>query len=195
MRYRRIVCFLLGIWAGVSAILALAAYENFNTVETILKSPPEQGSRILKTLGTDDARMLLRYTAGQENARVYEIWEEIQFGIGILATAMLFLEASTRKLALLPLGMVLIIAFQHFKVSPELGWFHHVFAFLPSTAESMTRGQFQRLHAVYGTLEILKTALGLGLVAVLTSQQSTRSIRRSRRRNLTDRLEEPVRFR
>src|ERR1700681_2708404 len=99
MRYRRIICFLLGIWVGVSAMLALASYQNFNTVETVLKDPPEQASRIFKTLGPSDARMLLRYTAGREHTGTFEIWEEIQFAIGLLLMAMLFLEASTRMLS------------------------------------------------------------------------------------------------
>src|SRR5438874_8645290 len=66
MRYRRIVCFLMGSWIGVSAMLALAVYRNFDAVETILKSPPEleQTQRIFTMLGSENARMLLRYTAG-----------------------------------------------------------------------------------------------------------------------------------
>jgi len=192
MRYRRIICFLLGIWVGVSAMLALAAYQNFNTVEAVLKEPPEQGSRIFKALGPSDARMLLRYTASREHTSTFETWEEIQFGIGLLLIAMLFLETSTRMLSPVPLGMILIVAFMHFKITPELGWLHHIYAFLPTTAEAQTRGQFWRLHAVYGTLDVLKDALGLGLVIFLFSQQSTKQVRRSRRRN-TDRLEETVR--
>jgi hypothetical protein len=137
--------------------------------------------------------MLLRYTAGREHTGAFETWEDIQFGIGLLLAAMLFLEASTRMLSPVPLGMILIVAFMHFKITPELGWLHHMYAFLPSTAESQTRGQFWRLHAVYGTLDALKDVLGLGLVIFLCSQQSTRQVRRSRRRNAVDRLEETVR--
>ena len=193
MRYRRIICFLLGIWVGVSAMLAIASYQNFNTVETVLKESPEPGIRIFKTLGPSDARLLLRYTAGREHTSTYETWEDIQFGIGLLLMAMLFLDASTRMLSPVPLGMILIVAFMHFKIAPELGWINHIYAFLPSSAEFQARGQFWRLHAVYTTLDLLKGALGLGLVIFLCSQQSTRQVRRSRRRNTVDGFEETVR--
>src|ERR1051326_6643144 len=96
MRYRRFVCFLLGIWIGVSAMLALAVYQNFNTVDDILRTPPQQASTILKALGTDDARKLLRYTAGMENVNTFETWEDFQFALGLLVSAILFLESPTR---------------------------------------------------------------------------------------------------
>lgn len=193
MRSRRIICFLLGIWVGVSALLTLASYQSFNTVETVLKEPPDQASRIFKTLGPSDALMLLRYTAGREHIGTFETWEDIQFAIGLLLMAMLFLEGATRMLSPVPLGMILIVTFMHFKITPELGWLNHIYAFGSTTAESQTRAQFWRLHAVYGTLDVLKDVLGLGLVIFLSSQHSTKQVRRSRRRGPVDRLEETVR--
>lgn len=180
MRNRRVVCFLMGIWIGVSAMLALNVYRNFDAVEAIVKAPPEQ-ARIFKIIGPDNARALLRYTAGVENADTFEVWEDIQFGLGILIMAVLFLASSTRILSVFPLVMTLLLVFMHLKITPELAWLGRTIEFAP-LAETVTRDQFWRLHRIYGILEIVKCMLGMGLTVFLVMQRSAKVVRRRHRR-------------
>lgn len=179
MRYRRTVCFLLGVWTGVSAMLSFNAFQNFDTVDEILKAPPEQGSRIFNQLGPENSRALLRYMAGKENVNTFQTWEQIQFAIGFAATLLLFLGSTTRLFALVPAVMLLLVGFLHFWIWPEMAWLDHLFAFGNSGSGAQVQDHFWKLHGIYLTVEAAKDVLGLALAAFLCLQQTTR--RRSRR--------------
>jgi len=176
MRNRRIVCFLMGIWIGVSGMLALNVYRNFDSVETVLKSPPEQAGRVIKILGPN-ARMLLRYAAGVETSDTFEVWEDLQFALAFLIMGLLFLSSSTRALSVVPLVMTLLLVFLHFKITPELAWLGRSIEFVP-LIEPTALEQFWKLHRIYGILEIVKFVLGLGLTVFLVLQSSTKVVRR-----------------
>lgn len=180
MRYRRIVCFLLGAWIGVSAMLALDAYRRFEAVDAVLKSPPEQAVKILKILGPDNARRLLRYTAGVQNSGTFETWETIQLALGVLITLVLFLGSSTRMLSVAPLLMTLLVAFLHFKITPELIWLGRSLEFSAGPDEALPREQFWRLHYIYAILETVKCIIGFGAAVFLFAQGGTKVVRRRR---------------
>lgn len=181
MRYRRVVCFLLGVWLGVSAMLAYGVYRNFDAVESMLKSPPDHVNRISQMVGQDNIRMLLRYAAGVENADTFETWENIQFGLGLLVAVVLFLSSTTRALAVVPLIMLLLLVFLHFKITPELAWLGRTLEFLPLADGAVTREHFWNVHRIYGILEIVKCVMGLGLLVFLVQQGSTKVVRRRHR--------------
>jgi len=170
----------MGIWIGVSAMLAFNVYRNFDAVEAVLKSPPDQAGTILKILGPDNARMLLRYTAGIENSDTFEAWEDIQLGLGLLIMTVLVLGSSTRMLSVVPLVMTLVVVFLHLKITPELAWLGRSLEFT-ALIETVTREQFWRLHRIYAILETVKCLLGLGLTVFLVMQSSTKVVRRRHR--------------
>ncbi len=154
MGFRRIVAFLMGAWIGGSALLIFGVYQNFNAIDEILKNPPDAVQKDVDMLGAERVRVLLRYSAGIENVDTFSTWEEVQIGIGLLATVLLFLEKSTRVLATLPLAMTLLVLFLHFRISPDIAWSHRLFAFAPWAAESHGRDEFWRLHAIYEGVEL-----------------------------------------
>ena len=181
MRNRRIICFLMGTWIGVSAMLALSIYRNFDAVDAALKSPPEQAGRILRALGPDSARMLLRYTAGIENSEIFDTWEDIQAALGLLIAVVMFLSPSTRVLSVVPLVMTLLVLFLHLRINPDLTWLGRSLEFTPLAVDSPQREQFWRLHRIYAILESVKCLLGLGVTAILVMQGSTKVVKRRRR--------------
>lgn len=168
----------MGVWLGVSGMLALSAYGQFGAVETVLKSPPEQASRIIRLMEVDNARMLLRYAAGVVNANTFEIWEDIQFALGLLIVMVMFLGTSTRVLAAVPLVMTLLVLFVHWKITPELAWLGRSLEFSPPTFDAEARRQFWRLHRIYGILDTVKCLLGLGLTVFVMLQKSAKVVRR-----------------
>lgn len=170
----------MGIWIGVSAMLAFNVYRNFDVVETVLNSPPEQAGRILKVLGPDNGRMLLRYTAGVENSSTFEVWEDIQLALGLLIVVVMFLSSSTRILSVVPLVMTLLVVFLHVKITPDLAWLGRSLEYTP-LVESIPREQFWKLHRIYGILETVKCLLGLGLTVFLVMQSSAKVVRRRHR--------------
>jgi hypothetical protein len=179
MRHHRIIFFLLGIWIGVSAMLALTAYLDFDTIDAILKSPPELGHKAFSQAGPDNTRAMLRYAAGVQIVSRFTAWEYVQLALGLLITAMLFAEGSTRKLAAVPFTMTLLVAFQHFNITPELTWLGRGIEFMAPASASL-RVQFWKLHNVYGIVEIVRGLLGLGLAVFLYVRQGGRHVRRRR---------------
>src|SRR5215471_15733202 len=67
MHYTRIAAFVLGAWLLGSVFLTFVATRNFATVDLVLKAPPAEASRMIQSLGSNNARQLLRYLAGEEN--------------------------------------------------------------------------------------------------------------------------------
>jgi hypothetical protein len=178
MRIRRVVCFLLGAWIGTSIVLALNVYWTFNSMEEMLKSPPGQWSSGF--LNAERFRISLWYAAGLETANTYEMWEDIQIPLGLLAAALLFLESSTRKLAAVPLLMTGLVIVLHVRINPEVAWLHRLFAGTPWWRPSIQRDQFWRLHAVYELVEAVKCVMGIGLTIVLLLSQTSKHVRRKR---------------
>jgi|SRR5215472_10879806 len=177
MHYSRISAFLLGALLTGSLFMAFVATGNFQTVSNILKSPPPQADKMIKTLGDENARLLLRYQAGEENRFFFESWETAQLILGIVLAGLLFLAGNRRLLAGLAGAMVILTIFQHFKITPELVWQGRSIDFVPVTSDSPARQQFFKLHAAYGVMEAVKLLLMIVIGIALFPRR-----RRSRQR-------------
>jgi len=162
-------------------MLAFTAYLDFVTLDAILKSPPDEGHKAFSQTGPDNARALLRYAAGEQSVNRFTAWEYAQFVLGIWIAATLFVGASTRLVAVVPLTMTLLVAFLHFRITPELAWLSRAVEFIPWTHDWLARGQFWKLHKVYEVVEIVKVALGLGLTAFLYVRLDVRRVRRQQK--------------
>jgi hypothetical protein len=189
MRYRRIVLFLLGIWLGVSAILALAAYLDFDTVDVSVKSLPEPGAKMLSQPRPEAVRAILRYGAGAQIASRYTAWEYVQLGLGLLITALLFSEASTRKWSAVSFTMTVLVVFLRLWITPDLASLGQAIEFLRPPTEPF-RLQFWKLHNVYGIVEGIKAILGTGLAVFLLVHPGGRRVRRRRHLSEEDKAAE-----
>jgi len=167
MHYSRISAFLLGGLLLGSLFMAFVATGNFQTVSAILKAPPPEAEKMIKVLGAENARLLLRYQAGEENRLFFETWETAQIVLGLFLGALLFLMGNRRLLAGFAGAAVILAMFQHFKITPELIWQGRAIDFVPVAADPTARQQFFRLHAAYGVIEAVKLLLliviGIGL--------------------------------
>ena len=143
--------------------MAFVATGNFQTVSEILKTPPPQADKMIKVLGDENARLLLRYLAGEENRLFFETWETAQLVLGLLLTALLFLGGRKRLLAGLAGAIMILTVFQHFKITPELVWQGRAIDFVPATGDPAARQQFFKLHAAYGVIEVVKLLLIIGI--------------------------------
>jgi hypothetical protein len=167
MHYSRVSAFLLGGLLIGSLFMGFVATGNFQTVTEILKSPPPQAAKMIQQLGAENARLLLRYQAGEENRLFFESWETAQLVLGLFLAILLFLWEKRRLLAGLAGAMVILTIFQHFKITPELIWQGRSIDSAAVTADPTARQQFFKLHAVYGVMEVVKlllmVAIGIGL--------------------------------
>jgi hypothetical protein len=145
--------------------MAFVATGNFQTAGQLLASPPPEVAKMIKSLGAEDSRLLLRFMAGEQNRLFFQTWEIAELVMGVALIIFLFLGGNRRLLAGFAGGAVILATFQHFQITPELVWQGRSIDFLPAAAVSAARDRFMRLHAAYGVIESVKFLLLL-LVAV-----------------------------
>jgi hypothetical protein len=156
-RYR-IAAFLAGCLILGSLFMIFVATQNFGTVDRVLAAPPHEATQMFQTLGAANARLLLRYLAGEENRLYFTSWELAQIGLGALLTAVLLLAIKSRLLAGLAGAMLILALFQHFRVTPEMIALGRLVDFGGGSG-SAAYSQFWRLHGLYGVLEVVKLVL------------------------------------
>lgn len=167
MHYSRIAAFLLGALVLGSLFMAFVATENFQTVNEMLKSPPPPAEQMIRTLGAENARLLLRHLAGEENRLFFQNWEVAQLALGLALLAFLLVGGKSRILLGLAAAIVALTIFQHFRITSELVWQGRSIDFVPAAAESTARQHFGKLHAAYGVIEAAKLLLMLAIAGFL----------------------------
>jgi hypothetical protein len=166
MHRHRIAAFLAGCLILGSLFMIFVATQNFATVDRVLAAPPHEATQMFQTLGPENARLLLRYLAGEENRLFFTSWELAQIALGVLLTAVLLLAMKSRLLAGLAGAMLIIALFQHFRVTPEMIALGRLVDFGGGSG-SAAYSQFWRLHGLYGGLEVVKLALLTIVAAIL----------------------------
>jgi hypothetical protein len=169
IQYRRLGALVLGVWLGAGIFADFAVVQNFATVDRFLAAPGNAlAAAELGKIGHDRERVLLRRNAGEENNFIFEQWERIEI---LLGTALILVFAfggrSERPLIGLTAAMVLIVAVQHFFLTPEVTALGRRIADLPP-GDPMN-STFWTYHGIYSGAEILKLLTGAGL-AVLTQR-------------------------
>jgi hypothetical protein len=168
MHFRRFACLLLGIWLGGLVMMTVVATQNFHTVDRILLEPSPGAAPELKTLGHDTARMLLRWQAGEQNRRLFEISETAQLAMG-MAIIFVLLFGSTEGKYALTLGLLLLVLViaQRFFLTPMMVSLGRLVDFVPPNVRSGERVKFQVLHMGYAGMEVSKACLLLLLAGKL----------------------------
>jgi len=166
MHRHRVAAFLAGCLILGSLFMIFVATENFGTVDRVLAAPPHEATQMFQTLGPENARLLLRYLAGEENRLFFTSWELAQIAFGALLTALLLLAIKSRLLAGITGAMLIIALFQHFRVTPEMIALGRLVDF-GGGAGSAAYSQFWRLHGLYGVLEVVKLALLVAVAGIL----------------------------
>ncbi len=166
MHSHRTAAFLVGCLILGSLFMIFVATQNFGTVDRVLAAPPQEAAQMFQTLGPGNARILLRYLAGEENRLFFTSWELVQIALGVLLTAILLLTVKNRLLAGITGAMLIIVLFQHFRVTPEMTALGRLIDFGAGSG-SAADGQFWRLHGLYGVLEVVKLVLLFVVAAIL----------------------------
>ena len=177
MHTTRISAFLLGALLLGSVFMGFVATENFQIASQVAASPPPDAEKIMKSLSQEDARTLLRYLAGEENRVFFQTWEIAELSLGVALAAFLFAGVKRRLLAGFAGAVVILAAFQHFEITPELVWQGRSIGFVPLNAASSARDHFMKLHAAYGIIEVAKLLL-LVLISVFLFSRRGRSRQR-----------------
>ena len=168
MHTRRIAGFLLGAWMMGSVLLAFIENENLFGVDEILKAPPSEAAKTLQAIGPDQARLLFRFQAAEENRAASEAWEWTQLALGAALLLVTFIGTRANRYAMIFAGGMLVAAiFQRFLVTPEIEWVGRALDFAPAGAAAAQRERLSVVTGAYWAVEILKFLLGLSLAAYL----------------------------
>jgi hypothetical protein len=168
IQFRRLAALLLGAWLGGSILVDVAATENFNTIDPFLQTPGNvSASAELNRIGRDQARLLLRRNAGEENTWIFGNWERIEVALaGVLFLVLLFGERPQKLSLALCLLMVAVVAGQHFYLQPQIADLGRKIDYLPASDPLSIR--FWNFHGIYAGSEIAKIVLGILFAARLT---------------------------
>ena len=166
MHRHRMAAFLAGCLILGSLFMIFVATQNFGTVDRVLAAPPQEAAQMFQTLGPENARLLLRYLAGEENRLFFTSWEWAQIALGALLTAILLLGIKSRLMAGMAGSMLIIALFQHFRVTPDMIALGRLIDFGAGSG-SAAYSQFWRLHGLYGVLEVVKLLLLIVVAGIL----------------------------
>jgi hypothetical protein len=168
MHYRRIVCFLLGVWLGGGILMAWYGARSFGTVETIMAQSNPAFAAQTKPLGPAATRMVLRYAVAEQNRWLFRSWEIMQIGLALLLFCYLLFGTTEGKYSLGVMLILLALAvFQRLAVSPELGLAGRTMEYMPGDLAPQEHARFWVLHNAYLALEAMKVGLGVILAAIV----------------------------
>lgn len=178
MPTRRLASFLLGLWLGGSVFMTFVATQNFASVDRLLNSPDPAAAKMIRTLGLENARMLLRHQVAEQNRFYFESWEWSQIALGIALVVTLFFASKGNLWVLgFSLAMLILVIFVRVMVTPEITGLGRGIDFVPKGVPSPARDQFWRFHAAYSGIEVMKLIIGVGLVGYLFWHRAKRKSR------------------
>lgn len=168
VHFRRLACFLLGLWLGGGLFMDMVVTQNFRSVDRLLAKPAPGAAQQLDKLGPAAARVLLRHQVSEQNRWYFETWGLMETAIGAALLLVLLFGSTEKNFALLlALLMLLIAILQRFALTPWMVVLGRIIDWIPIDQPSAERSRFWMLHNAFVGLELLNWALGFVLTAKL----------------------------
>jgi hypothetical protein len=169
---------LLGIWLAGSILMTFIAADSANTASRILRGHSAGANIRIKSMGEDEARIMLAYPVRQQSRWWLEDWENVELVLG--AAFFFFLLFGTRegKLVLFfTLGIYAVVLFQRFLTLPQLLYLGSQMDFVPLNVFIPERNQLIAVQTAFTGLEIFKVLLqlALGVYLIARSRRSSHS--------------------
>ena len=155
--------------------MAWLTTDSFHSVDRMLEHPGIEAAGLLKLL-TPNARALLRYQVSEQNRAAFAAWETVQLAFGLFLFFYFLFGTRLGKLSMgLVLVMIALTAAQKLFLTPELIGLGRRIDFASADAMQAERSTFWLLHSGYAGVELLKWAVGLGLMGKLVLSRRARS--------------------
>lgn len=171
-------------------MMILLQVANLRFTASLLSTPSDQAAAFLKkSASPQDYTLMLKYEAAEQNRRYADIWEDVQFGLGLVLAGTLFLGTQRRIFPMVVCGLMLImLTFEHVGVTPELAFRGRAADFPPGNTSTDLLVRMYAIGQLYAWVEGAKLVFGILLAGYLFIFRARRSGRRS-----TDVVEEPRR--
>jgi len=165
---RRIATFLLGAWISCSLFMAFIAIQNLRSPGAVMSAPIEPAAKLIQSFGQDQAGLLLRHLAAEQNRHYFYLWEQAQILLGLALGGCLILATQRRIFPMVLCGVMLaLVLFQHITVTPELAYRGRETDFPPGNAVFGAQARVWALHQVYVGAEAVKLVIGGVLASYL----------------------------
>jgi hypothetical protein len=152
----------MGAWITGSVIVSVVATQNFYTIDRLLaESSSSPFNDAVGRLGEPQARDLLRYLSSELNRLYFQLWNAAQVLISLLVAWLLAGDRSMRRVRLVVLGMLAVVALMIVYLTPQIVLVGRSLDFVPRDPAPPQLGRFWILHGVYTSLEMAKLAAGL----------------------------------
>ena len=172
MHYRRIVCFILGLWFGGGLVMAWYGSQSIGAINDVMSSANPALLAQTKPMGPAVTRQVLRYVVAEQNRWMFRSWEILQIVLGLLFFSYLLFGTTEGKFTLaISLAMVLLTLVQRLGISPELGVVGRSMDYVPTEFVNQEHAKFWLLHNAYLGVDALKYGLGVVLGAIALSRK------------------------
>src|SRR5262249_23255081 len=84
MHTRRLTTLLLGLWLGASILMDWIAMDSFSVVDDSFQSARDREPAMVKSIGVDPVKALLRYQTAELNRHHLYLWGYVQSVFGIV---------------------------------------------------------------------------------------------------------------
>jgi hypothetical protein len=176
MHSRRLACLLLGLWLGGGLFMEWVSRVNLLAVDRLLAEPSPGASLRIKTLGKDQAYLLLRYQANERNRYDYEIWEIVQVVLSTFFFFFLLFATTEGKFSLsLALLLMVFVVGQRFILTPEIRAVGRLLDFGSPVQLAGDSAKFHVMHYTYTAIEVCKWLIQLLLAGILIGRGRLRS--------------------
>jgi hypothetical protein len=120
MHSSRVGAFLLGAWIGCSLFLAVLAVQNVRFAGRLAGASIPAATQIINAAGPEQARLLLRHFAWEQNRFYFANWEIFQMPVAVMLALFLYLTTDRRILPPILCGLMLVLVmFEYFAITPE----------------------------------------------------------------------------
>jgi preprotein translocase subunit SecG len=172
---RRIAAFFLGAWLAGSLVMVFISTQDTRSASAVVNAPMPPAEKMIKSLGADQALLLLRHAAAEETRSALFVWESIEILLALILGGCLYLGTQKRVFPIVLCGaMLVLVLFQHFGLAPELAYRGRETDFPPGNALVGPIERLRALQAVYYGAEIVKLVAGGILASYLFVFRSSR---------------------
>ena len=179
MHYSRVCSFLLGAWLGCSLFLAVLAFQNVRLAGRLAGGSIPPATQIINAAGPEQAKLLLRHFAWEQNRFYFTNWEMFQMPVAVMLALFLYLTTDRRILPPILCGLMLVLVmFEYFAITPEFIYRGREADFPPGSLAFGAEARVWVLTEVLIGAEAAKLLIGGVLASYLFAYRSRRKVRK-----------------
>jgi hypothetical protein len=149
-------------------LIGYVEIQNLRFPDVVINAPIPAAGKMIQTLGREQAGVLFRHFAAEENRRYSSRWEQVQLALGLALGICLLRATQTR---ILPIAfcamMIALVVFEHVALTPELAYQGRETDFPPNNTALGPMTHVWALQQVYIGVEVVKLIAGTALAGYL----------------------------